>query len=275
MKAEKHIGWTLSIAAMLLLAACGGNEGKPEQTAGGADLGGAATAPNATAPAAQTASPEASPAASAPAVTAPASAAPGAEPSSSATQTAKPTAAAPGSGTETAPEEGVPPTALEAASTVVRALKNKDMDQLAAWTHADKGVRFSPYGYVDTKRDQVFKREEIEGLLKDKQQRVWGEFAGKGDEIKMTYAEYHDRFVYDADFETKAEIGLNQTLGQGTTLNNLQEVYPPETYDFVEYYIDGVDPDAQGMDWRSLRLVFEKIGEDRALVGIVHDQWTP
>ncbi|OMD31469.1 hypothetical protein BSO21_17370, partial [Paenibacillus odorifer] len=47
--------------------------------------------------------------------------------------------------------EGLPPSVEEAATTVIRSIKNKDMKQLAAWVHRDKGLRFSPYAYVDTK----------------------------------------------------------------------------------------------------------------------------
>ncbi|WP_379146958.1 hypothetical protein [Paenibacillus sp. sgz500992] len=173
------------------------------------------------------------------------------------------------------PEEGMPPTALEAAATVMKALKNSDMESLAAWVHPDKGVRFSPYAYVDPKKDLVFTRDKLEGVMKDNTKYEWREFAGSGELIKLTFAEYFKQFVYDADFAGDAEIALNKGLGQGTTVNNINEVYPKETHDFVEYHIDGIDPSVEGMDWRSLRLVFEKMGEDRALVGIVHDQWTP
>lgn len=173
------------------------------------------------------------------------------------------------------PEEGMPPTALEAAATVMKALKNSDMESLAAWVHPDKGVRFSPYAYVDPKKDLVFTREKLEGGMKDNTKYEWREFAGSGELIELTFAEYFKQFVYDADFAGDAEIALNKGLGQGTTVNNINEVYPKETHDFVEYHIDGIDPSVEGMDWRSLRLVFEKMGEDRALVGIVHDQWTP
>jgi len=175
----------------------------------------------------------------------------------------------------TEPVEGQPPTALEAARTVMRALEKGDMSVLAAWVHPEKGLRFSPYAYVDTKADLVFTRDQVEKLMKDPKVRVWRYFAGSGDEIKMTYAEYHKRFVYDADFIKEAEIVENKTLGQGTTINNLFEVYPEASHSFVEYYIDGIDPKYEGMDWRSLRLVFEKMGHDHALVGIIHDQWTP
>ncbi|MEK4464498.1 hypothetical protein MHB56_20075 [Paenibacillus sp. FSL H8-0315] len=171
--------------------------------------------------------------------------------------------------------EGLPPLVEEAASTVMNSIKNKDMKQLAAWVHREKGLRFSPYAYVDTKNDLVFTQEEVEGLMNDSTKRVWRTFAGSGDLIEPTFADYYKRFVYDADFIQKAEIAVNKGLGQGATINNLNEVYPKEQYDFVEYHIAGIDPSVEGMDWRSLRLVFEKIGEDHALVGIIHDQWTP
>ncbi|USB33208.1 hypothetical protein [Paenibacillus sp. YPG26] len=172
-------------------------------------------------------------------------------------------------------DEGAPPTAQEAATTVIRALKSGNMETVAAWAHPEKGVRFSPYAYVDKEKDQVLTREELTNAMASKTVRVWREYAGNGDVIKLTYAKYHKKFVYDANFMEDAKIGLNKSLGKGTTINNLNEVYPKETHDFIEFHIDGIDPKYEGMDWRSLRLVFEKIGEDRALVGIIHDQWTP
>jgi hypothetical protein len=42
----------------------------------------------------------------------------------------------------------------------------------------------------------------------------------------------------------------------------------------VEYYFPGFDLQLQGMDWRSLRLVFTLYDNTWYLVGIIHDQWT-
>lgn len=176
---------------------------------------------------------------------------------------------------EEEPQEGQPPTPLEAATTVMRILKNGDMANLAAWVHPEKGLRFSPYAYVNTETDLVFSRDEVENLMDDTTVYEWGAFAGSGDLIEMTFSEYHKKFVYDADFFDTAESALNERLGESTTISNLSEVYPKESYDFVEYHIDGIDPAYEGMDWRSIRLVFEKMGADHALVGIIHDQWTP
>ncbi|WP_438315499.1 hypothetical protein [Sporosarcina sp. FA9] len=175
---------------------------------------------------------------------------------------------------EDQPGEGVPPTALEAATTVLRALKNGDMKTVAAWA-SRKGVRFSPYAYVDTKTDLVFSRDELEGLMGDPTERIWRTYPGSGDLIELTFKEYYNQFIYDADFMSDAEVSVNEMLGESTTINNLNEVYPKESHNFVEYYIDGFDPVYEGMDWRSLCLVFEKIGDDSALVGIIHNQWTP
>ena len=175
----------------------------------------------------------------------------------------------------TAPVEGMPPTALEAAATVMRLLENGDMENLASWVHPEKGLRFSPYAYVDIEKDIVFSRDEVKKIMDDPAKYIWRTYAGNGDLINMSYAEYHQKFVYDADFIGLAKISLNEGLGEGTTINNLNEIYPPDTHDFVEYHIDGIDPTYDGMDWRSLRLVFEKMGDDRILVGIIHDQWTP
>ncbi|MNO32099.1 hypothetical protein D3C76_220830 [compost metagenome] len=256
----RNIGWLALIAAMLWLTACNGT---PE----------AGTEPKQTPEQSQNQAPGQSPEQS-----------PEQTPEESPEQT---TTAQPAATTEPPQEtqpsstdhpqdlEGLPPSAQEAATTVIRSIRNKNMKQLAAWVHGEKGLRFSPYAYVDMKNDLVFTRDEVEGLMKDSTKRVWRTFAGSGELIEMTFADYYKRFVYDADFMQMAETAVNKGLGQGTTINNLNEVYPKDQYDFVEYHIAGIDPSVEGMDWRSLRLVFEKIGEDHALVGIIHDQWTP
>ena len=42
----------------------------------------------------------------------------------------------------------------------------------------------------------------------------------------------------------------------------------------VEYYFSGFNPLNAGMDWVSLRLVFEAFAGQWKLVGIIHNQWT-
>ena len=61
-------------------------------------------------------------------------------------------------------------------------------------------------------------------------------------------------------------------MGQGNTLINSSEIYKDAI--IIEYHFSGFDPQYEGMDWRSLRLAFEKVNDIWYLVGIIHDQWT-
>ncbi|NLE25228.1 MAG: hypothetical protein GX625_07790, partial [Clostridiaceae bacterium] len=79
-------------------------------------------------------------------------------------------------------------------------------------------------------------------------------------------------FIYDVDFASAEKIGYNEILGHGNTLENSAEVYKDSMV--VEYHFPGLDPQYEGMDWRSLRIVFEKHNDTWYLVGIIHDQWT-
>lgn len=157
------------------------------------------------------------------------------------------------------------------ASAVLQALADADMAALAAYVHPERGVRFSPYAFVQ-EDDRVFTAEQAAGLMADPTVYHWGFFDGSGAPIEMTFADYYGRFVYDVAFVQPDAVGYDVALGAGNTLNNLTAFYPDAV--FVEYYLDGSNPDFGGMDWRSLRLVFAPSSGGWALVGIVHAEWT-
>lgn len=157
------------------------------------------------------------------------------------------------------------------AKEAVLALKKKDWTTLSSMIHS-RGVRFSPYGHVDTAKDIVLSWSEIAAAGTDQTVRTWGEYDGTGDPIKLTFAQYYNKFIYSADFADAPEMGYNQTIGFGNSLNNARNVYPDAI--LVEYHFDGFDPQYAGMDWQSLRLAFVKEGGQWMLAGIIHDQWT-
>lgn len=163
-------------------------------------------------------------------------------------------------------------TLLNKALVVIDLLKNKDMDSLATYIHPDKGVRFTPYAYVDLQNDLVFTAQQIGILLQSNQSYLWGAYDGTGDPIQATFSNYYDKFVYDVDFANPHMIGNNVRIGQGNSLNNITQVYPNGS--FVEFHFTGFDAQYDGIDWRSLRLVFEELNGTWYLVGIIHDQWT-
>jgi hypothetical protein len=161
---------------------------------------------------------------------------------------------------------------LDRAAKVIAVLKDKDMIALAGYVHPQLGLHFSPYASVkDT--DQVFSADKISGLMADSTVDTWGAYSGSGEPIELTYAEYYSKYVYDVDFANAPQMALNHRLGVSTTMDNSAEFYPGAM--IVEYYFPGFDPQFEGMDWQSLRLVFMQDNNTWYLGGIIHDQWTP
>lgn len=161
---------------------------------------------------------------------------------------------------------------IQSALDVVVILKNQDMTGLSTFVDPVKGIRFTPYAYIDTATNLVFTSAQISTLLTDTNTHLWGSYDGTGDPIQLTPQNYYDKFVYDVDFASPNLIGNNVIIGTGNTTNNMVQAYPGASY--VEFHFTGFDPQYAGMDWKSLRLVFEKTGGIWYLVGIVHDQWT-
>lgn len=160
----------------------------------------------------------------------------------------------------------------DTAEKVIKSLHEKDMKSLANLVHPNKGLRFTPYTYVSLENDLVFTKEEVENFLENEEEYLWGHYDGSGFEIKLTPALYYEKFIYSEDFINAEEIGYNRVLSSGNMLENQFEVY--ENPIVVEYYFPGFNPDYEGIDWKSLRLVFEEHEKTWFLVGIIHNQWT-
>ena len=81
-----------------------------------------------------------------------------------------------------------------------------------------------------------------------------------------------DRYVYDRDYTQVPQIGVDRIMTGGNALENLAEAYPGCR--FVDFAFPSADPVNDGLDWSSLKLVFQP-GEFRwLLVGVVHGEWT-
>lgn len=159
---------------------------------------------------------------------------------------------------------------LAKSKQVVTALKNQNMKTLATYVHPTKGVRFSPYGNIDTEKDLTFRRKDVLKIYALPAY-VWGQADGSGDDIKLNFAGYYKRFVYDRDFARAPQVGYNRIVKQGNTIVNVAAAYPDGK--FIEYHFPGTKKN-DGVDWKSLRLIFEKSGRSWYLVGVSHDQWT-
>lgn len=161
---------------------------------------------------------------------------------------------------------------LDLNKQVLAALKAKDYKKLVEFIHPTLGVRFSAYATIDTTIDVSLSADKFVAQMSDKAKLNWGNYDGSGEPIKLTAEQYFKKFVYSADFVNAEKTSLNQILGKGNSLNNMDVVY--KDCDFVENYFSGFDKQYEGIDWCSLKLVFEKYQDKYFLIAIVHDQWT-
>lgn len=166
-----------------------------------------------------------------------------------------------------------PPVSVEEQGRLIlEAMAAQDFSALAGFVHPDRGVRFTPYAYVDPEHDLVFTAAAVAAAPADSRVYTWGAWDGSGEPMDLTFLEYFARFVYDEDYLNAEKVGVNEFFGQGNSINNAPDVYPEAT--IIEYHFSGFNPDYGGMDWRSLRLVLELVDGRWVLIGVIHAEWT-
>ncbi|KNB61464.1 MULTISPECIES: hypothetical protein [Chryseobacterium] len=153
---------------------------------------------------------------------------------------------------------------------LLKALKTENYNTFANYIHPQKGVRFSMYAFVDKNEDKHFSKEDFEKFLPSKTIFTWGSRDGSGEIYKATLKTYFKDWVLKKDF-TKSEYSFNQFVAGGNSLNNLREIYPNS--DFTENYISGTEKYG-GMDWNTLRFVFEEFEGKFYIVAVINDEWT-
>ena len=161
---------------------------------------------------------------------------------------------------------------LGTACAVNRCFQQQDWTTLSAYVHPELGVTFTPYSTVDPNSDRNFSAAQIKNLAQDQTVYTWGFEDGRGDPIQMTILQYFQRYVYDRDYTQVPEIGVDRIMTGGNALENLAEEYPGCR--FIDFSFPSADPVNDGLDWSSLKLVFQPGGEHWYLVGIVHGEWT-
>lgn len=162
-------------------------------------------------------------------------------------------------------------TLLNRSTLVLHCLKYKDLACLSTLVHPERGVTFSPYCYI-SEMDLNFSAAEIKNLSMDKPY-IWGEYDGSGHTIELSFSEFHTEFIYSADFINAELIGNNVIVQTGgNTINNIRDAYPQGK--FIEYNFSGFYKEYGGVDWESLRLVFEEINDEWYLVGVIHDAYS-
>ena len=150
-------------------------------------------------------------------------------------------------------------------------LKARNYNELVKY-FSSEGVLFSPYAYIDKTNSKTLTADDFLTSIGKKWILTWGNHDGTGKPIKLTIPQYLTEFVYNADYLNAEAVGYDQIMKEGNSINNLQSIFP--NHHFIDYHFSGFDQKNEGMDWTSLKLVFEKQDAQYFLVAVIHDQWT-
>lgn len=153
---------------------------------------------------------------------------------------------------------------------LLQAIKLGNYGTFSDFIHPEKGVRFSMYAFVNRNEDKHFSKADFQKYFPAKTIFTWGSRDGTGEIYQAAIDSYFKKWVFKKDF-TQSKYSFNTFQGNGNSLNNLKEIYPDA--DFTENYIAGSEK-YSGMDWNSLRFVFEKFEGKYYLVAVVNDEWT-
>ena len=159
---------------------------------------------------------------------------------------------------------------LNRANLVLHYLKYRDFTQLSSIVHSESGVTFSPYAYIEDSDVRLTAAQIY--ALKPADAFKWGAYDGSALPITLSVGDYFSKFVFDRDFILAPRIGVDTLIQTGNTISNIDSAYPGAS--FVEYNVPADNPEYEGIDWASLRLVFKMADGQWMLIGIVHDNWT-
>ena len=163
---------------------------------------------------------------------------------------------------------------LLSALRVAVCIKEDDFAGLGEWIHPEKGVYFTPLSTVDLSTDRSFSAAEVSAFATDGQLYLWGVANGEGAPIQMTPLDYIRRYVGDRDYSLAPIISVGLVNKTGTRMENVSTVFPEPDYVFVEFHIPLLDPKWEGMDWSSLKVVFEEYQGSLKVVALIHSEWT-
>ena len=172
--------------------------------------------------------------------------------------------------TSTAPVNS--PELIALAYDILGYIRDGDNQALAGVVHPEYGVVFSPYATVTLSTNKCFQPEQVAGFGEDTNLYVWGVYAGSGEPIEMTVADYFSIFVMDKDYSAAPVVGINHIVRSGNALENFTDEF--KNVQFIDFHMPGNEANGgEGNDWSSLRLGFEEYDGSLWLTVILRSQW--
>lgn len=159
-----------------------------------------------------------------------------------------------------------------AAIEVLLALRAADTATLSNWVHPEKGLTIAPTSFISDE-NLTFSAENVANLWTDEAAYIWGYDSGTGEAIELPFKEFYDDYLYAEDFFFADAVAYDENIRSGNLIDNAREIFP-EAHT-VEYHFDGFDPQFGGLDYRTLRIVIEAVGDQQYVVALALGQWAP
>ena len=157
-----------------------------------------------------------------------------------------------------------------ARDSILPLIEAKEYTGLARFIGGE-GIFFSPYGSADTTKSKVLSRLQFLELLKNNKQVLWGHADGTGDAIRLTIPQYFKKYVYDVAFLKAEQTSVNKLIDPDSAISKVPSVYA--NHPFVQFYFPGFNKEYEGMDWKSLLLVFKQQQSKYFLVAVIYNKW--
>lgn len=152
--------------------------------------------------------------------------------------------------------------------TVIRLIRDKDFQSLSKYVHPNKGLKISHTTDLKTSKENIIPYSQISSVYLDTKKYTWGIIDGEGKDIKLSFKEYYDMYIYDVDYANKAEITYNKYTQRTTQgINDVYERYSSGIV--VEYFYKGTEENNY-IDWKSLYLCYEQIDSKWYLSAVIH-----
>ncbi len=133
------------------------------------------------------------------------------------------------------------------------------------------GLSLSAYPNLTLTKSDVAQKDVSE-IPKNTKVYFWGYTDGKGDPINLTIADFVNKYIYTHDYQKAPNIGVNKKIGQGNSTNSIDTDSAGRV--FVAFNFAGFDERYSGMDWTTIYLVFDQVGDEYKLRAIAKDNWT-
>jgi len=158
------------------------------------------------------------------------------------------------------------------AYDVLGYVKDGDFEALSGVVHPEFGIVFSPYATVSLATNKCFRAEQVAVFGTDSKLYVWGVYAGSGEPIELTVADYFSMFLTDKDYQAAPIVGVNHIVRSGNALENFTDEF--KDVQFIDFHIPGSPVNGDDdYDWSSLRIGFEEYDGRLWLTVILHSQW--